>query len=170
MSESSTKTKLQVLQFLSQNLRICVDIKYVDKVLPLVFLEAVPGGPLYLAGLMNLAGKSVPVIDLAMCFGLERKSPYSLDAPILLCSDNLHQAGIIVEKILGLSDIEENSIQMRSEFNKPESPFIASITSKNKLSLLVNMPFILSVCLALEQANITVNNKLINMANHKYER
>ena len=103
MRESLIKNKLQVLHFVIQNMRLCVELQYVDKILPLVWLEAIPGSPLYFVGMINYAGKSVPVIDLAIRLGLNRSQSYSLDTPIILCSAGIHQTGMIVDKIISLT-------------------------------------------------------------------
>ncbi len=136
------KYKLQVLHFLLQNVRFCMDVQYIEKILPLVFLETVPNSPAYLAGLMNLTGKSIPVIDLAMRLGFTPNKPYRLTTPILLCTDGA-QAGLIIDEVLGLADVEEEIMQMREEFNNASSLFIAAIALDTGVSLLINMERIL---------------------------
>ncbi|MBY0294588.1 MAG: chemotaxis protein CheW [Methylobacterium sp.] len=44
----------------------------VDEILPLPRLWRPPGGPAALAGFFNLGGEAVPVLDLAVLFGLAR--------------------------------------------------------------------------------------------------
>src|SRR5579871_1770841 len=106
MEDEIERPKLQVLHFLVSNVRMCIDLKYIKKVLPLVQLERIPGSPVYLVGLLNLAGKSIPVIDLAMRLGLHRHQAYTIDMPILICFDNEHEVGFIIDKVLGLATID----------------------------------------------------------------
>ena len=123
MSDKPPDTQLTVVHFLFQNIHACIELQYIDKVLPLPLLEAVPGSPAYLIGLMNLAGKSIPVIDLSLRLGMQRVIPFALDMPILLCSDGDQKTGIIIDKVLGLVNIEETELQMRHDFSKNESVF-----------------------------------------------
>jgi purine-binding chemotaxis protein CheW len=155
----SAKHKVQVIHFFLKNMRICADLTYINKVLLLPSLEKVPCSPNYIAGLMNMAGVSVPVIDLLLRLGLERNHLYTLETPVLVCQINSQMVGLIVDKIIGLAEIEESTIQMQSEFSDPESSFIASISLDSELSLLLNMPKILSICLILngrEKKEMTV--------------
>jgi len=145
---------LPILHVLVQNTFICVPIEFVSKVLSLPLLEAVPGSPPYLTGLMNLEGKSIPVIDLATRVGLKREERYTVDTPILLCFDDKHEAGLVIDKVLQLATIEEKDYQMRSEFNDPASPFLASIPFNNALSLLINMNKVLEVSFTLQCTKI----------------
>lgn len=154
MNESS-KTTLQVFHFFVKNISLCVDLKYVKKVLPLVSLEMIPGSPPYFAGLMNLAGKSVSVIDLSMRLGLTRKQSYSLDTPILLLADESQELGIIVDNILGLVEVSEEMLQTHHEFNKPDSPFLAVINLKNELSLFLDAKYVITSSLRLDNTVFT---------------
>jgi purine-binding chemotaxis protein CheW len=141
------KNKLQVLHFVLQNVRFCVDIQYLEKVLSLVLIEAIPNSPSYLVGLMNLAGQSIPIIDLAVRLGFKRREQYSLDTPILLCSEGNHRAGFIIDNIVELADVSPLSIQMNDEFQQEDSPFLAAIALETEVSLLVNMQNMLNYTL-----------------------
>jgi purine-binding chemotaxis protein CheW len=102
-------------------------------------LESVPGTTHYLAGLMNFSGESIPVIDLALRLKLNHSDIYTVDTPILLCSDGIHQMGMIVDKVIGLYDINEGDLRYHDEFNNENSPFFASVSLNVKLSLLLNI-------------------------------
>jgi purine-binding chemotaxis protein CheW len=130
---------LQILHFKIQAVRFCVELHYVNKILPLVELENVPGSPAYVAGLMNIAGQSVPVIDLALRLGLKRCQPYHLDTPVILCADKAEQLAMIVDEIQGLDLVEKDILQMNKEFNKPTSMFKGTLTFKQEVSLLIDM-------------------------------
>jgi len=129
---------LKLLQFSVQNVHLCIDLQYIERVLPLVLLEKVPNSPIYLAGLMNLRGKSIPVVDLAIRLGLMRDQPYSLHTPILLCSDHQHLVGLIVDQIYGMVDADEKNIQMQEEFGGNLPPYLGAFTFNAGISLLIN--------------------------------
>jgi len=143
----------QVIHFLSANTEYCLDLQHVVKVLPIMQLRYVPGGPEFLRGLMSLGGVSLPVIDLAERLGLDNRNPYTIDTPILLCADGDKQAGVIVDEVLGVSDVSENSLQMRPLF-KPggTTAFRAAIKTDRGLSLLLDVGQILDVDLAIVSA------------------
>lgn len=133
---------IKVLHFLLQDVHCCLDLRYVEKILPLPMLEAIPGSPLYFAGLMNFKNSCVPVFDLALCIGLIREQIYSLSIPILLCSDGVQQVGLIVDKVIGLGDIDEEHIEIHEELTEGHSPFLGAITLATRVSLLMNIPWV----------------------------
>jgi chemotaxis signal transduction protein len=51
---------------------MCVPLENIKKILPLVSLDKVPGGPVWLAGLMNIHENIIPVIDIAIRTGMNR--------------------------------------------------------------------------------------------------
>lgn len=146
--------KFQVLHFLLGDVRFCMEIKYIEKISPLVLLEVVPNSPPFLAGLMNHAGKSIPVIDLAIRLGFKRNKSYSLDTPILLCSENSRETGLIIDQIIGLDHIEADAIQMRDDFNNEDSLFLAAITLETEVALLINTSRVLNFSLAGEKKTL----------------
>jgi purine-binding chemotaxis protein CheW len=121
------------------NMLACMDIKYVIKVLPLMRLEPVPLGPIYTAGMMNLAGKSIPVLDLAMMLNLPRTESYTMNMPVLLCANGAEEIGVIVDAVSGLALASETEIQVNDEFKHASSPFSGTINFDSRLSFLLNM-------------------------------
>lgn len=165
MNALSTKSKLQILHLRINNVSISVELKYIEKVLLLPSLEIIPNSPNYVVGLMNIGGNSIAVIDLALRLGLIRNQSYSVNTPILLCTQDGYQNGIIVDQILGLAEIEENDIQMHKEFSDPDANFSATICLNNELSLLVNLKHILAISLVSDTIKKNkFNNALIDIS------
>lgn len=167
--ETSLNTKLQILHFKLLHVRACMEIQYINKVLPLMQLEAIPMSPAYVAGLMNIAGKSIPVIDLAMMLGMKRRNSYSLDVPVLLCSQGTEEIALIVDSVHELATISEAEFQMREEFSHPTSPFLATITIGNELSLLLDMKKIFEFCLSLHDSKDNFRIDLPNLESYLNE-
>lgn len=136
---------LQVLCFYTHKVRVCMDLQNVVKIENLMTTEFVPGSPSYLVGLMNIADKGVPLIDLGMRLGMTRSDLYTLDTPVILCSDGEREIGMVVDKITGLASIEKNLLKTYDEFNKPDSPFVASAILEGELYLLLDISHILTV-------------------------
>lgn len=159
MDNTQHASKIQLIHFWVNQVRMCAYLHNIQKVLPLVALENVPGGPTYLAGLMNIKGEIVPVIDLALRAGMNRKDIFSLNMPILLCANANKSVAMIVDEIIGLTDFDETKLQMNKEFNKPDSPFLAAITQDFDSSLLINIDYLLAVDLIKDQNTYASKNK-----------
>lgn len=136
---------MHVLNCLIKDVHVCIDVANVNKILPLLLLEAVPNSPNYVAGLFNLEGKVIPVIDLAMRLGMERVDTYTLDMSVLLCNYGEYQAGFIIDKVLSLSEVNQDDIQMHEKFDTKDSSFVGTATLKNSISLLVNIEHLLPI-------------------------
>lgn len=136
----------QVLLFSSADMQFCVPLKNVTKVVPIVQLGYVPGGPDYLRGLMMLNGQSLPVIDLAHRLNQKNPNHYTLDTPILICTANEKLVGVIVDTVDGISDVHEGHMQMRPMFKEDGAPpFTAAIETEKGLSLLLDIEKILNI-------------------------
>jgi len=164
-----SKNKKQLLQFIVRKTYMCIPLEFVKKTLPLPKVEIIPNAPFYLVGLMNLAGKSVPIIDLATRLGLSRHGEkYTIFNPVMLCQSKTTEIGLVVDEVLGLCEIDEDALQMHEEFNDINSPFLASVLVKNKISLLLNVERILAIDPAKQHPDFIINEKLINLV-HKHE-
>ncbi len=132
MNSVGAATKMQVLRLLARNVLLCLPLSSVNKVLPLVMLEKVPNCPPFVVGLMNLSGRSVTVVDLAVRLGMERTEAYTLETPLILCSREEQELALLVDHIIGLAEIEEKDLQISCG-----SPFLGSIVfEKNVFQLL----------------------------------
>jgi len=170
MKTLSTIASLQVMQFQIHDVNVCIDLQYIKKVLPLPLLETVPASQSYLVGLMNFSGKSIPVIDLAWRLELIREVPYSIDTPILLCTDGKQEVGLIVDKILGLASVDASCIQVQNEFTTSESPFLATILLESKLTLLLDINYVFDLNYSLEKAKSDFNEHVVDITKaHSYD-
>jgi purine-binding chemotaxis protein CheW len=138
----NSMAKVKLFHFSVQKVHGCLDYSFIKRILPLCHLEMVPNAPDYLAGLLNLQGKSVPVIDLALWLNLPREEEYSLNTPILLCQAKDFQVGLIIDKIFGFVEIEEENIQLSERFK--ESHFSGSFTLADISVLIIDINKLLS--------------------------
>lgn len=164
-----SRTRLQMLHFLVQRVHLCFEIHYISKILPLVELKQVPGSQNYVAGLIDINGKSILVIDLALRLGLQRSEKYKLSTPIIICNDDSREIGIIVDEILGLKSADKNALQMKNNFSDPESLFSGVIKLDTKLTLVLNMQKILSIDLSKQNESTSPNMGCVNLSEFKYE-
>lgn len=138
MDKLSNLENLQVLHFQLAHLYACVNVKFIQRLLPLMWIEDIPSAPAHIVGFMNVAGKIVPVMDLAWYLKISSKEKYSLDAHILLFEIDQKSAGIIVEKVVGLENISKNKIQEPTKIDLEHPIFVATIKFDYRLSWLID--------------------------------
>ena len=143
------KDKLQLLHFQVHDIYLCANLKNIKKVLPFPQLEILPGSPNYIAGLMNLAGICIPVIDLRMRLGFTREEDYSINTPLLLCQsgnqDGNQQAAFIVDNVTGIVETDNIDVQPKPEFAQAISMVLGAITIREKIALLLDVENLLKM-------------------------
>lgn len=76
MASSSNENKEQILQLVSFKLgkeEFGVDILKVQEIIKLIDITTVPNAPKFVEGVINLRGRVIPIIDLRVRLGMERK-------------------------------------------------------------------------------------------------
>jgi chemotaxis signal transduction protein len=131
------------LQLISINVSACIELQYVQEVLHLVYLDPLPGSISSLVGMMNISGTSVPVLDLGMYLGLDRETKYSLQAPIVLLSKLDKTMGLIVDKVSGLTNIDDNMLSNNVP-NNDDGRYTDIVNIDNQSSLLINIDKLLN--------------------------
>lgn len=134
-----------IMHCLVETTQIGIELDFVKKNLPLMELTPLPNSPNYLVGVMNLAGESIPVIDLSARLNFPKTHDYSIDTPMVLCADGTHQIAFIVDKIIGIDEVAHSDLQMQAYNQEPDSFFLATINRGSTLSLLLNMPYLLAI-------------------------
>ena len=130
---------LRVLHFMVKNIQYCLNIEHVECGMFLMALQTVPGGPADLAGLMNLHGKSVPVLDVTIRAGLTPDQPYDTDTSMLLCAYRDSLVGLIVTKIIGVEDAGGFSRKFGAVAESTTLPVTGVINTERGLSLLLDI-------------------------------
>ncbi|KAF0118368.1 MAG: purine-binding chemotaxis protein CheW [Rhodospirillaceae bacterium] len=100
------------LQGVTGSNRFCLPLEDVVRVFALVSLQSVPGASVFLKGVANIGGRSVPVVDLAQRIGLPSMTRYTLETPIVLCQTDDFLIGLIVETVAGLASFRACDIQL----------------------------------------------------------
>ena len=72
MSVSEITETRQYLTFKLGNEVFATDVAKVREVLDLTPITAIPRTPEFMAGVINLRGSVVPVVDLRLCFGMAK--------------------------------------------------------------------------------------------------
>lgn len=131
----------QVLMVRVGGMLACIELGNVERTISLVAMQAMPGSAAYVAGIMNYAGSSLPVIDLAIRLGLP-SSPYTPDTPIMVCVHQQQRIGAIVQDIVGIQTLHERDRQLTREFSRYGAAFRASAHTGQGLALLLDVAWL----------------------------
>lgn len=133
-------SQFQALNFCVQYVNICADVQYIDKAILLPKLNPIPNSPDYLAGLLNLSGHIIPVIDLAIDMQLHRNEKYSINTIILIAKNQKTQIGIIVDKIIGIESLNKDNFKLTTnEFCKRTTFLKKIVVIEDKLTFFLDL-------------------------------
>ena len=104
----------------------------------------VPGAPEYVAGLVQVRGRLVPVVDLRVRFGLPPVE-HSLDHRVVVVQIGARVAGLLVDSAREVVQIEETSFEKPPDIIEEQaSGFVRGVASVAKrIFLLVDVPRII---------------------------
>ena len=100
----------QYLTFVLKTQGYGVPIGTVREINRVVEITAVPQTPLFVAGVMNLRGRVIPVIDLRLKFGFEAV-PHTRQTCIIVIEGTNGEFGAIVDSVTGVVDFSNNQIE-----------------------------------------------------------
>ena len=108
-------------------------LRDVVRVLPLLELKQLPLAPDAVAGLMDLHGASVPVIDLCRASGLPSGEDH-FDTRIIVADyvtpeGTHHQLGLRAERVLGVQDVRDDQL---ADSGVCAAPFLGQVASDNQ--------------------------------------
>jgi len=92
---------VEVLEFMLTYERYALDTSFVREVHPLKDITVLPGTPAYVAGIVNVRGQIVSVVDLKAFFDLPTRGLTDLNKVILL-DDGQMVFGLLVDAVIGV--------------------------------------------------------------------
>lgn len=101
--------KGKYMTFKSGNEYFGLEIQYVNEIIQLQAITAIPETEDYIKGLINLRGKVIPVVDVRLRFKQE-PFEYNDRTCIIVINIKSMMVGLIVEKIAEVVEIKENNI------------------------------------------------------------
>ena len=104
----------------------------------------VTGAPAYVAGLVQVRGRLVPVVDLRTRFGLP-PIEHSLDRRVVVVQNGTRVAGLLVDSAREVVQIDEAAYEKAPEIIEEQaSGFVSGVaTAAQRLFLLVDVPRII---------------------------
>ena len=130
-------------QYLTFNLRgrpFGVPIGTVREINRMGDITPVPKTPTFMAGVMNLRGKVIPVVDLRTKFGVET-APYTRETCIIVIEGTTGQIGTIVDSVSDVVELKDGQIEPTPTItDDPETRYIMGIGKhENRVILLVDI-------------------------------
>jgi len=107
LEEDTQKGKFMTFQ--TGNEYYGISISYVNEIIVMQPITAIPETEDYIKGLINLRGKIIPVIDVRVRFKMEQKD-YTDRTCIIVINVKSTTIGLIVEKIAEVDTITDNDI------------------------------------------------------------
>jgi len=101
---------LEVLEFLLMYERYSIESKFVQEICPLKEISLLPCVPPFVAGIMNVRGRIVPVVDIRRFFDFPSKGLTDLNRVIVLASGDT-EFGILADAIHGMRSISAERLQ-----------------------------------------------------------
>lgn len=104
----------------------------------------VPGAPAYVAGLVQVRGRLVPVVDLRARFGLP-SSEHTLDHRVVVVQSGTRVAGLLVDSAREVMSFDPAAFEKPPELVEQQAGgFIKGVaTVSSRLFLLVDVPKVL---------------------------
>jgi len=103
---------LTMLTFKVDDQRCGLPVSSVVRIIEMVTITTLPGAPDSIKGIINLHGKTVPVMDLRQRFGMIEQ-PYGLHTPIILVDINEdHVLGLVVDVVETVLDAPAKDLEM----------------------------------------------------------
>lgn len=105
----------------------CISLDYVKEVLKDTQVTNVPGTPDFIAGIMNLRGDYITVINLKKFLGLPEEENSSDKNPVIIVKGNELKLALSIDKINELFDFQE------LDYNSPSESYYANEFIYNKI-------------------------------------
>ncbi len=143
--------ELSVVEFMLVPERYAVEEQFVGEVLILKELTSIPGVPNYVAGIANIRGRIVSILNLKILLGIASKGITELNRIIIL-KHNKMEFGILADSILGSRSFPSGQLAPKPvTFQGDTSRYVKGITADGLV--------ILDCVQLLSDKAITINQK-----------
>jgi purine-binding chemotaxis protein CheW len=143
---------IEVVVFLLAYETYGIDTDYVREVYPLKDLTPLPCTPSFVAGIVNVRGKVLSVIDLKQLFELPTQGLTDLNRVIII-SDGIMEFGILADAIVGVRHIPLEEIQ-------PSLPTLTGVREEYLNGITAERLVILDAAKLLTSSNIVVEEEV----------
>jgi purine-binding chemotaxis protein CheW len=151
---ADSEVSLQVLEFQLARERYAVETGYVQEVYPFKSLTVLPSTPPFIAGVVNVRGRILPVLDLKVFFDLPKEGLTDLHRIVVVSGHDL-EFGLLADVSVGVQTIAVNSLQ-------PPPPTVAGIGADYMRGVTVDGLIVLDMERILADPRIIVNEEVEN--------
>jgi purine-binding chemotaxis protein CheW len=124
---------LRLLVFRVGELTCAVEVRAVREVLPGQPATRVPGAPAPVAGIVNVRGTLVPLVDGRQALGVQVRD----DGSILLLDVAEHPVGLIVDEVLDLVSVGEGEWAERQELPGVDPRVVRAVGKSSGLAFVL---------------------------------
>lgn len=149
--QSQRAERVQWLTFRLHGGDYALAVGDVLEVLSMVALAHVPEAEPWLAGMLNLRGRVVPVIDLRRRLGLPAR-PIGLETPVIVAQCADRPVGLIVDEVIEVLTLAADALSAADELAGAAHPVLAIARTAERLILLLDLQ---RLCATAQQAEIT---------------
>ncbi len=135
---SNQAQSVQWLTFRLEGGEYALNIRDVIEVLSMVALAPMPQTLPWLAGMLNLRGRVMPVIDLRRRLGLAPR-PYGLDTPIIVVRQAGRPVGLIVDEATEVLTLSDQVLTQPDALAGTEHPISAVARLDDRLVMLLDL-------------------------------
>lgn len=114
MSESFQKKAEQIVVFTLDEMLYALPLSAVEKVIHVVEIRPLPQSPEFIAGIINLQGRVIPVADMRKRFGLPE---HEIDLNDLLIVTDIAkmEVAILVDSVIGIRELSQGQSEKAAE-------------------------------------------------------
>jgi purine-binding chemotaxis protein CheW len=149
--QSIQSQRVQWLTFRLHGGDYALVVSDVLEVLSMVALAHVPEAPPWLAGMLNLRGRVVPVIDLRLRLGFPAR-PIGLETPVIVAQCASRPVGLIVDEVIEVLTLAADALSASDELAGAAHPVLAVARTAERLILLLDLQ---RLCASAQQAVVT---------------
>lgn len=135
---STQSRQVQWLTFRLHGSEYALNVGDVLEALSMVALARLPEAQPWLAGMLNLRGRVVPVIDLRLRLGLPAR-PTGLDTPILVVQWAGRSVGLIVDEVTEVLTLPADALSEPDQLAGAAHPVVCVARSGDRLILLLDL-------------------------------
>lgn len=128
----------QFVSFKLQGQRYALPLQQVERALRMVALVPIPESPLWIAGMLNLHSRAIPVMDLRCRFGLKDKA-ITPDDRLLLVRTSQTTVGLRVDEVCDVLEIQARDVEPAQEALGRSRPLKAVIRRDEELVMVLDV-------------------------------
>lgn len=136
--QSNRAQPIQWLTFRLEGGEYALDIRDVIEVLSMVALAPMPQAQPWLAGMLNLRGRVMPVLDLRRRLDLAPR-PYGLDTPIIVVRQADRPVGLIVDEAVEVLTLPDQALTGPDALAGADHPVSAVARLDDRLIMLLDL-------------------------------